>query len=236
MSEPATGPLRTALGLAGVAALCLLVCGLILKNHRDGADEPDLAAAAQADLAQRNYRPLSAPLTALLTDAKYAAVPTQTHPLLGESAPDFTLPAVLGDDWSLRTALEKGPVVVVFYYGYHCDHCVSQLFGLNQDLAYFTELGAQVVAISGDPTAVTRERFQQYGKFTFPVLSDGDNRVATLYGTYAAGRTPEEPGNQVHGTFVLDRTGRVVWVNRGSGPFTENHTLLRELKTCLERK
>jgi hypothetical protein len=33
----------------------------------------------------------------------------------------------------------------------------------------------------------------------------------------------------MHGTYVIDRQGRVVWANRGDGPFTENRTLLKEV-------
>ncbi|MBY0461403.1 MAG: peroxiredoxin family protein, partial [Gemmataceae bacterium] len=63
----------------------------------------------------------------------------------------------------------------------------------------------------------------------FPVLSDPSNAVATKYGTYTPSAKPGEDGDLLHGTFVIDRKGRVVWANRGDGPFTENHTLLVEL-------
>ena len=69
------------------------------------------------------------------------------HPLVGKPAPDFAGTDVDGKPWELKEALKKGPVVVVFYLGYYCNHCVSQLFDANEDYKYFRELGAEVVAV-----------------------------------------------------------------------------------------
>jgi peroxiredoxin len=118
---------------------------------------------------------------------------------------------------------------LVFYYGYYCNHCVSQLFALNKDVAKFNELGATVLAVSADPSEQTRKRFKEYGAFGFPVLSDPSNAAARKYGAYIPSTKPGEDGDLLHGTFVIDRAGRVTWANRGDVPFTENHTLLIEL-------
>lgn len=188
----------------------------------------DLAQEARDDLKSRNFKPLSAPLQALLTDPAYDPVPTQSSDLLLQSAPDFTLPDTQGKEWSLAAQLKEGPVVLVFYYGYHCNHCVSQLFALDKDLAKFRELGVQVVAISADQAALTRDRFKQYGAFQYPVLSDPSNKVATQYGAYLPNPVPGKEGDLLHGTFVIGRQGKIAWINRGDEPFTENQTLLRE--------
>jgi peroxiredoxin len=189
----------------------------------------DLAQEAREDLERRNFRPLSAPLEALLADSKYQPLPTQAHPLLLQPAPDFTLLDVDGREWSLTQRLPEGPVVLVFYFGYHCNHCVSQLFALDKDLAKFRELGAQVVAVSADPAELTRKRFGKYGAFGFPVLSDPGNKVAEKYETYITNPNAGQEGDLLHGTFVISRQSKVMWANRGEGPFTENRTLLHEL-------
>jgi peroxiredoxin len=210
-------------------AVTALAVGLMRDRHSPAPDQPDLAQEAQADLDRRNYKPLSEPLAALLAEANYKPIPTQAHPLLGQPAPDFSLSDTDGKPVSLSERLKDGPVVLVFYYGYNCNHCVSQLFALNKDIDKFRELGATVLSVSADPSEQTRERFKQYGAFGFPVLSDPSNSVATKYGTYAPSTKPGEDGDLMHGTFVIDRNGRVVWANRGDGPFTENRTLLIEL-------
>ena len=189
----------------------------------------DLAQEARADLERRNFRPLSAPLTALLADTKYEPIPTQAHPLLLQPAPDFTLTDVNGKDWSLADRLKEGPVVLVFYFGYHCNHCVSQLFALNKDLEKFRELGVTVVTISADPPELTRQRFKQYGAFGFPVLSDPGNKIAQKYETYLANPKAPQEGDLLHGTFIISRQGEIAWANRGDEPFTENRSLLHEI-------
>src|SRR5258706_4908681 len=36
--------------------------------------------------------------------------------------------------WRLAERTGHGPIVLVFYYGYHCNHCVGQLFALHDDM------------------------------------------------------------------------------------------------------
>ena len=218
------------LGVRCLLAGTALAVGLLQRDrHRTTPERPDLAQEAQADLDRRNYKPLSEPLAALVNDPNYKPIPTQAHPLLGQPAPDFSLSDTDGKPVSLSEKLKDGPVVLVFYYGYNCNHCVSQLFALSKDIDKFRELGVTVLAVSADPSDQTRERFKQYGAFGFPVLSDPSNAVAMKYGTYTPSAKTGEDGDLLHGTFVIDRSGRVVWANRGDGPFTENRTLLVEL-------
>ncbi|MBA4189879.1 MAG: hypothetical protein C0467_17995 [Planctomycetaceae bacterium] len=219
-----------ALGVICLVAGICLTAGIVLRDRRATEQGPrDLAQEARDDLDRRNFRPLSGSLDALLADPAYKPIPTQAHPLLGQPAPDFTPSDTADKPVNLTEKLKSGPVVLVFYYGYHCNHCVSQLFALNKDIEKFRELGATVVSVSADPSEQTRERFKQYGEFGFPVLSDPTNAVATKYGTFAPSKKPGEDGDLMHGTFVIDRSGRVVWANRGEAPFTENRTLLIEL-------
>ena len=146
----------------------------------------------------------------------------------GTPAPDFTLQDHRGQRWSLRGHLDRGPVVVVFYLGYACNACVHDLFELNADFGRFHRLGAEVVAVSGDTPGLTRQRFEQYGAFGFPVLSDPGRVVARSYGTFrpANGSKPEE---FLHGTFLIGRDGQVHWVRCGDTPFRNNQALLYEL-------
>src|SRR5271155_3517801 len=51
-------------------------------------------------------------------------IPTHNHSLLGRPAPDFELADLEGKVWSLKKSFGCAPVVLIFYYGFHCDHCV----------------------------------------------------------------------------------------------------------------
>ncbi len=196
--------------------LCLAY-GLVPTGH--------IANDAKAYLRSEKTKPLFNPLHEILADEKFVAQESQPHELLGKQAPDFELPDDGGVLVSLKSLLEDGPVVVVFYYGYHCNHCVGQLFGLNEDLPRFVEMGTRVVAISGDPIELTTKRFVEYGRFYFPVLSDKDNRVAQQYGAFQP-EAGDKPENLLHGTFVINTDGTVLWTNTGNKPFLDNQTLL----------
>ena len=199
---------------------CRVMClafGLVPTGH--------LANDAKAYLRSEKPRPLYSPLYEILSDEKFGPQASQAHPLLGKSAPDFELSDDQGTLMSLRGTLKDAPVVLVFYYGYQCNHCVGQLFGLNEDLRRFVELGTQVVAISADPPELTAKRFAEYGRFDFTVLADPESKVAAAYGVYQ----PEANGkleHKLHGTFVIDSDGIVLWCNTGNKPFLDNQTLL----------
>lgn len=197
---------------------------------------PDLATRAQAALRAENKLPLTAPLRELVADPSFVPAASQPHPLLRRQAPRFTLANDRETPVALDSLLERGPVVLVFYYGYFCSHCVSQLFGVNEDLALFRELGAEVVAVSADSPELTRERFERFGRFGFPVLSDPDRAVHELYGVLERNVVdPDNPNNPEpqdrlsHGTFILDSAGQVLWAYRGPRPFVDNQTLLNVL-------
>jgi peroxiredoxin len=217
------------LALVGV----LLVVGVgyaawvVLKDRQSSA-ETNVADQAREYLRGKNVQPLSEPLTKLLAVPESTLVKSQAHRLLNQPAPDFELSDPFNRTYRLQALLEKGPVVLIFYYGYHCNHCVGQLFAVQDDVTYFKELGAQVVAVSADPTDVTLQRFKQYGAFAFPVLSDAGNKVAETYGVFAPARGGKREDLQ-HGTFVIGRDGRVRWCNVADEPFTNNRVLLVEV-------
>jgi peroxiredoxin len=188
----------------------------------------DLAAGAIAVVRKEKEQPLSEPLTHILADSSFAPRPSQSHPLLGQAAPEFALQDCDGRTVRLAELRDRGPVVVIFYYGYYCPHCVSQLFGVNEDVSLFNELGVHIVALSCDPPEATAKQFKKYGRFHFDVLSDPGYKVAGAYGVYHS-ETPDKPESLVHGTFLVGRDGRIFWVNTGDEPFLDNKTLLRQL-------
>lgn len=188
----------------------------------------NIAAEAEALLREMKPEPLSQTLEQLLEDARNYSAPSKDHPLLGKKAPDFSGTDVFGVDWSLSESLKNGPVVVIFYLGYHCNHCVSQLFDVNEDYSYFRELGAEVVALSPDSASTTAERYKEFRPFGFHVLQDPGNKIAQAYGVFtpAAGGTREQ---LLHGTFIVDQAGVVRWATFGEQPFSDNRTLLGEI-------
>jgi peroxiredoxin len=229
MQPPEAQPRRRRLVVMAVPLLIGLgLLGWAAAHYWLTPARADLARQAEEDLRKRKWAPLSGSLRELLTAKEPEVQRTQDHDLLGGAAPAFELTDADGKPWRLRDQLAKGPVVLVFYYGYFCDHCVSQLFGLQKDLRFFHELGAEVVAVSADPPELTRQRFRQYGAFDFPVLSDPGNKVGQSYRVFTPG-DGKRPDVLQHGTFVLDRDGTVQWAQVGDEPFVGNRTLLVQL-------
>ena len=186
----------------------------------------NIAAEAKDYLRERHVQPLAADTGACFARTQH--VSSLPHPLLDQPAPDFQLSDHLGRPQSLSGHLDRGPVVLVFYYGYYCNHCVSQLFALGDDIAKFHELGAEVIAISADSSDETAQKFAKHGPFSFPVLSDPENKIAAAYSVFAP-RTPTTPQSLLHGTFIIDRDGLVRWCHYSREPFTNNAALLVEL-------
>ncbi len=153
----------------------------------------------------------------------------QCHELLGQMAPDFTLNDHHGRPWSLRSQLGgRGPVVLVFYLGYSCNACIHELFELNADLHRYHELGAEVIAISGDQSELTQQQFEKYGAFGFPVLSDSDHQVAESYGLLRPA-TALQPAKLLHASFIIGRDEQVHWVSCGDTPFRVDMALLYQV-------
>jgi thioredoxin-dependent peroxiredoxin len=199
----------TALGLAAWSALHL------------GTEEDAATTAGPSSDPTAN---LSASLQEVLSHPD--VIPSHNHPLLGRHAPDFSLADVDGKTWDLKELRTGGPVVLIFFYGYHCSHCATQLFDVNRDLPLFREVGAQVVALSGAAPELARRRFPRHG---FPVLSDPGNKVARAYQVHRPAPDRRTAALLLHGTFVIDRNGTVRWVNVGDAPFRRNAALLYQL-------
>lgn len=234
-------PLRRALSqfqviafiaLAGVVLVAAPPLTVWLKQSRKV--EPDLAADAKTYLQKREFKPLKLDLNSVLEQAPAHTLRSLPHPLLGQPAPAFELSDHTARTQTLADHCARGPVVVVFYYGYYCNHCVAQLFALEDDISKFRELGAEVLAISPDTPQETSDKFGKYGRFTFPVLSDPGNKIATAYSLYQQ-KSSNQPKLQLHGTFVVDQQGIIRWCHYGDAPFTNNAALLVEIAEVLGR-
>ena len=171
-------------------------------------------------------------LNAVKKEDKDLELPESSHPLILQPAPDFELL----DDAEKPIRFSKfrgsGPALIVFYFGYHCPHCVAQLFGLKDDYAAFEKLGIRIIAVSSDPPSETSAKFDEFGRFPFTVVADPDDIVAKKYGCYAT--TADASGTlQLHGTFLVDRAGIIRWAETGEQPFTNNSALLRRAATLV---
>lgn len=216
----AANPVEQAAADAGFLENCRQIClkyGLVSSGNVRKDAETYIRVAQRERLTES---------LAQILQSDSTSVPSQQHPLLHQAAPPVSLP----DDGQQLTSLQQlglnRPVVVVFYLGYGCSHCVAQLVSLERDLHYFRELDADIVAISADSPQHTAARFQQYGRFAFSVLSDENRRAAAEWDVFHPA-TEQSEELMDHGTFVVDRNGQVIWAFRGKEPFLDNRSLLQ---------
>ncbi|WP_072806394.1 peroxiredoxin [Rhodococcoides yunnanense] len=124
----------------------------------------------------------------------------------GESVPNFTLPDQTGTPRSLDELLGAGPVVLFFYPAAFTPGCTAQACHFRDLAAEFAEAGASRVGIS--PDGVTKQsEFAADKGFDYPLLSDEDGTVATLFGVKRGLLGKLSPVKR--STFVID-TDRTV--------------------------
>lgn len=138
--------------------------------------------------------------------------------VVGEKAPDFTLPDTDRKPRRLSEFAGK-KLVLAFYPGAFTSVCTKEMCAFRDSLARLNELKAQVVGVSvNDP--FSNKGFAERNLLDFPLLSDYSRDVIRLYdielkdfaglkGYSAAKRS----------VFVLDKNGivRYRWVSEDPG-------------------
>jgi peroxiredoxin Q/BCP len=137
---------------------------------------------------------------------------TSLLPVIGKSAPDFTLPATTGENISLKQFKGKKTVVLYFYPKDETPGCTREACDFRDHTAEFDQHGVVVLGISNDPIE-THLQFRDKHHLPFPLLADVDATVSKLYGVY---KMKNLYGKKYMGiertTFVIDRTGRIAQI------------------------
>ncbi len=123
---------------------------------------------------------------------------------VGKTVAAFSLKDTAGKPWALNE-LKNHKAVVVVFVGTQCPLNNAYMARLVDLHRAFGDQGVQFVAINAnlqDTPQMVAEHARKH-KLPFPVLKDGGNRVADLFG---ARRTPE--------AFLLDAAGKVRYQGR----------------------
>ena len=138
----------------------------------------------------------------------------------------FAAPALdARDSTGARVSLDelKGRnVVLVFYLGSGCAHCVSQIKDLSERSDKWKGLDADVVAVSSDTVA---SNAASQSSLKVRLLADDQFKNARLFKSFDD--FEEMP---IHSTMLIDKTGRVHWARHGGGPFTDYDFLAAQLE------
>jgi len=144
-------------------------------------------------------------------------------PKVGDRAPDFSVPASDGTTVHLKDYVGKGNIVLYFYPKDDTPGCTREACGIRDTFGEFKGLNAIVFGVSFDSVESHKKFIGKY-KLPFVLLADTDKKIAEAYGV-ATDRSPV--ASRV--TFVIDKQGKIAYVNPKVNPATN----AAELRTVL---
>ncbi|MFU8844327.1 MAG: peroxiredoxin-like family protein [Bacteroidales bacterium] len=148
---------------------------------------------------------------------------------VGEKAPMFTALDSDSNLFSLRTALDQGPVLMIFYRGFWCPVCNKHLGDIQDSLKMIEEKGVRVIAVSPEKPEYLEVMEEKTGA-EFTLLYDEGYKIADAYDvTFKPGAMTLFTYNTVLGakmkethsddsqllpipaTYLIDTEGRITW-------------------------
>ena len=149
-----------------------------------------------------------------------------------KQATGFTLPAGYGGTRAFVPGNGK-PTLLVFFLGFGCAHCVAQLKDLDPKAAAFRDAGIEVLSIGTDsyPEVLAAQQASVENgvdPLHFDVLCDPGLSVFKQWQVW-----DELQGEALHGTFLVDGQGRVLWRDISERPFEQSEWLLAECRRLL---
>lgn len=162
-----------------------------------------------------------------------SALPVRPEPLWRPPmARPFELPSGVGGTAKFSDYSGK-PVLVIFFLGFGCAHCVAQLTDLDPRAPKFRAAGIEVVTIGSDDLNQVRAARQAADEngvdpLHFDVLCDPNGEVFKQWGVW-----DEFSNEALHGSFLVDGKGRILWQDVSVRPFEESDWLLAESQRLL---
>ena len=121
---------------------------------------------------------------------------------IGDKIPNFTAKDTNNNDFDSTTIVGQKPVVIYFYPKDNTPGCTAQACSFRDQYQDFTDLGAEVIGISGDSVS-SHEKFAKRYKLPFLLLADSAGKLRKLFGvkTNLLGLIPGRV------TYVADKDG-----------------------------
>ncbi|MCH2365518.1 MAG: peroxiredoxin family protein, partial [Planctomycetes bacterium] len=126
----------------------------------------------------------------------------------------------------LSLAGYKGrPVCIIFYLGYGCIHCAEQLSAFAPRIKDFKAVGLDVVAISSNNQEDLKKSLAAYdkGEYPFPLVANPELDVFKAYRAY-----DDFEDLALHGTYLVDEKGSILWHDISYEPFMEPEFVISE--------
>ncbi len=114
-------------------------------------------------------------------------------------------------------------VVIVFFLGGECAHCVDQLVAIDERIQDFDDRDTVVLAISSDTPEMNRNSLKM-GELGLQLLSDSEFANAKRFRSY-----DDFEEMELHSTILVDRNGGMRWARSGGDPFMDLDFLLEQI-------
>jgi peroxiredoxin len=141
----------------------------------------------------------------------------------------YTAPALEVKDASgKRVTLDEyrgKNVILVFYLGQECPHCMRQLHDIGNKKAEWERLNTVVLAVSSTAPEKNAAGLKAFGDLPVRLLSDGGKVNAHRFHAY-----DDFEEMELHSTILIDREGRVHWARTGGEPFGDMAFLVSQLE------
>jgi peroxiredoxin len=149
-------------------------------------------------------------------------------------APAFILSDAEGKDISLSD-YEGRPVLVIYFLGKECVHCMEQLNAFAPLAKKYKDAGVEILAISTDDTEGLAATLQGSGDkkspFPFPLASDASLDHFRAYRAF-----DDFENMALHGTYLIDGNRRIRWQDISYEPFMHPEWLLEECKRLFKAR
>ena len=100
---------------------------------------------------------------------------------IGDLLPDAIMLTVNGDEKSIRSFLENGPLIISFYRGGWCPYCNLELKAYQKILPEIAQAGGTFVAVSPEKPDRSLSTAQK-NELSFPVLTDQNLALSKALG------------------------------------------------------
>ncbi len=177
----------------------------------------------------RRHFSLALLVTLLLVSTRLFAA----TPIVGATAPNFSLQTPDGQTLSLAQFTAIGPVALIVlrgYPGYQCPYCVKQVHDYVENAQQLAAAGIQVLLVYPGPPAQLSDRAKEFlaGQNQLPanihLVVDPDYQMTNLYGL----RWDDAKETAYPSTFLIDKQGIIVYskISTGHGDRTTAQDIL----------
>jgi peroxiredoxin/tetratricopeptide (TPR) repeat protein len=121
-------------------------------------------------------------------------------------------------------------VLLVFYLGFECPHCMRQLHAVQKNKEEWDRLDTIVLAVSSASPEKNAAGIKEFGDLTgIRLLSDDHYTNARRFHSY-----DDFEEMELHSTTLIDKEGRVYWSRLGGDPFSDMAFLTKQLERMNE--